>query len=132
LLSNHELKQYQTEEFEIFTKDTLLPHPDDNHVKYFGFFDNNTLIGIVKIRNRKSYYKISKTNFYWFAYIEVSKQYRNRGFSKVMISSVVSWMKENCIGYIVRSASTKDGMMYIEQFITNLFLQNNILFHKVK
>lgn len=132
LLNENELKNYQTTDFEIFSRDTLLPHPEDNEVKYFGFFDDTTLVGIIKIRNRKSYYKIKQTNFYWFAYIEVNKQYRNRGLSKIMVSSVVSWMKQNCISYIVRSASTKDGMTYIEKFITNLFLENNIAFHKVK
>lgn len=110
--TNVELEEYANNKVDL-----LLDNKNDKLISVIGLINNNTLIGFISLFNYDGEERTDLTP--WYATMYIKKEYRNRGYSKILNAAMLNeakklgyskvYLKSNLVNYY-----EKFGAKYIE------------------
>lgn len=85
-------------------------------------YDGHYPISTIKLESHTG------NNLPTLCYIQTNNNYKDRGYSKILIGLFVKWLKDNGYNYLIRSFPTTDGELYSFSNISNALTANGIKF----
>jgi hypothetical protein len=95
---------------------------------FFTAFENNKLIGILKLKT-KGNDSLRFPNYYnWLSLCSVDENYKHQGISKKLLNMLFEFLKNNELNHLLSSGYTESGFLYLEPQLVKLSAKYNIDF----